>query len=234
MYQKILAEIHDRYFPDISDGAFEHVCLLSPFLKGCRCLDLGCGSGRLLKNLFDVGCEVSGVDSSPEMVDRALSRLPGADIRTGNILTYKLERYDIVTMVGEILSYALQGAPNRSEASRIFFQKVFNSLDCGGMFLFDFLIEGFDFSGRYFRDEEEFTVYAEVLQSRFDIQRHLTSFLKKESFYEKSVEIHELVLLKPGMIEEQLADCGFTIKKVDMYGTTTLLDGRVGFECTRP
>jgi SAM-dependent methyltransferase len=234
MYQKILAKIHDQYFQDISRGAFEHVRLLSPSLKDSHCLDVGCGGGRMLKDLFDVGCEVSGFDSSPEMVEIALSRLPGADIRTGDILTYELERYDIVTMVGEILSYALRGAPNRYGASRALFQKVYKSLDGGGMFLFDFLTEGFDFSGRYFRDEDEFTVYAEVLQSRFDIQRHLTSFLKNGSFYEKSVEIHELVLLKPGMIEEQLADCGFIIKKIDAYGSVTLLDGRVGFECMRP
>lgn len=46
---------------------------------GERVLDLGCGDGRLMAKLVEVGCEVVGVDSSPEQV--AAARQAGLDAR---------------------------------------------------------------------------------------------------------------------------------------------------------
>ena len=44
--------------------------LLAP-KPGERILDLGCGTGILTKELADAGCEIVGLDSSPEMVEAA-------------------------------------------------------------------------------------------------------------------------------------------------------------------
>ena len=46
--------------------------LLQP-LAGERILDLGCGDGVLTKKLQAMGCEVVGVDSSPELAAAASS-----------------------------------------------------------------------------------------------------------------------------------------------------------------
>lgn len=54
--------------------------LLDP-QPGERVLDLGCGSGELTAQIAGRGVRVVGVDSSAEMLDRALERFPGLDVR---------------------------------------------------------------------------------------------------------------------------------------------------------
>ncbi len=52
---------------------------LLPGLAGDRVLDIGCGQGRLSRHLARLGAEVTGVDLSAEMLDRARTAGP-ADI----------------------------------------------------------------------------------------------------------------------------------------------------------
>lgn len=54
----------------VSDLGSAVVDLLAP-QPGERILDLGCGDGALTKTLVDAGCQVVGVDASPEMVAAA-------------------------------------------------------------------------------------------------------------------------------------------------------------------
>ena len=44
-------------------------------------LELGCGSGRILRSLADVGLDVAGVDCSTAALERAEHRLGGCDVR---------------------------------------------------------------------------------------------------------------------------------------------------------
>jgi SAM-dependent methyltransferase len=60
---------HDRYLVDVD----VHVGFARRF--GGPVLELACGSGRLLAPLARVGFDVTGVDSSKAMLDRALGRL---------------------------------------------------------------------------------------------------------------------------------------------------------------
>lgn len=62
----------------MSDLGMPVVELLLP-QPGERVLDLGCGDGALTVKLLNFGCEVVGVDSSPEMV--AAARALGLDAR---------------------------------------------------------------------------------------------------------------------------------------------------------
>jgi trans-aconitate methyltransferase len=62
----------------VSDLGMPVVELLAP-LPGEDILDLGCGDGALTKKLADLGCNVVGVDASPEMV--AAARASGLDAR---------------------------------------------------------------------------------------------------------------------------------------------------------
>lgn len=64
------------------------VQLLSPQPEE-RILDLGCGDGALTKKLLDFGCDVVGVDSSPEMVAAARSLGLDVSVMDGSSLEFE-------------------------------------------------------------------------------------------------------------------------------------------------
>lgn len=68
--------------------------LLKP-IGGERILDLGCGNGILTKELMELGCEVVGVDFSPEMVEAARARGVDARLADGEKLNFH-EEFDAV------------------------------------------------------------------------------------------------------------------------------------------
>ena len=63
-------DLYQKHTRDVSELSAPVVQLLSP-KAGERILDLGCGHGVLTKALQAIGCEVVGVDSSPELVAAA-------------------------------------------------------------------------------------------------------------------------------------------------------------------
>lgn len=68
--------------------------LLDP-RPGERILDLGCGDGVLTHQLAERGCEIVGVDSSPEMVEAALALGVDARVMDGHELSFE-EEFDAV------------------------------------------------------------------------------------------------------------------------------------------
>jgi SAM-dependent methyltransferase len=71
-------EKHARFVSDLGAPVVE---LLAP-RPGERILDLGCGDGVLTEKLVALGCDVVGVDSSPEQIAGAGAR--GLDCRVAN------------------------------------------------------------------------------------------------------------------------------------------------------
>lgn len=69
---------HARFVTDLGMPVLE---LLAP-RAGERILDLGCGDGPLTAKLAALGCDVVGIDGSPEMV--AAARLLGLDARVAD------------------------------------------------------------------------------------------------------------------------------------------------------
>ena len=68
--------------------------LLDP-KKEEKILDLGCGNGTLTKELADMGCAVTGIDTSPEMVEAARSLGLKAEVMDGEHLHFR-EEFDAV------------------------------------------------------------------------------------------------------------------------------------------
>jgi trans-aconitate methyltransferase len=88
--QKWNAEDYDRNARFVSELGMVVVELLSP-APGERILDLGCGDGALTAKLAELGCEVVGVDASPEMIEAARARGLDARVMDGNALDFEQE-----------------------------------------------------------------------------------------------------------------------------------------------
>jgi len=74
----------------VSDLGMPVVELLSP-QSGEHILDLGCGDGVLTLKLVELGCEVVGVDSSPDMVDAAQSLGLNAQVMDAQTISFSNE-----------------------------------------------------------------------------------------------------------------------------------------------
>jgi malonyl-CoA O-methyltransferase len=68
-------------------------------LKGLRVLDLGCGTGRHLTRLVCMGAEVTGVDFSPGMLQKAKQKLEALDSASASETTEIAQRGRLVNLV---------------------------------------------------------------------------------------------------------------------------------------
>lgn len=60
--------------------------LLAPAPEGARILDLGCGSGRpIARALIERGCQVTGVDTAPDLIDLCGAAFPDHDWRVADM-----------------------------------------------------------------------------------------------------------------------------------------------------
>ncbi|XID93323.1 class I SAM-dependent methyltransferase [Paenibacillaceae bacterium WGS1546] len=76
--QKVHWEAHDydRTMKFVSKYGEDLVTWLNP-KPGERIVDFGCGTGDLAARIASAGADVTGVDISPEMVERARAKYPG-------------------------------------------------------------------------------------------------------------------------------------------------------------
>ena len=80
VYMKVLESAPERYergMRILTLGRLERVQrdIAARLKPGDRVLDLGCGTGALAVRLAQRGCQVTGVDISPAMLDQAAQRL---------------------------------------------------------------------------------------------------------------------------------------------------------------
>ena len=70
-----------------------------PVEAGQRVLDIGCGTGFFLRLVADRGGQAHGIDASEELLELARARVPGADLRVGDMqfLPYADDCFDLVT-----------------------------------------------------------------------------------------------------------------------------------------
>lgn len=100
-------------------------------------LDVGCGTGSHLEIFSRKGYTVYGVDISKEMIDIAVSRFAeklngnfkccsAADFNFGN-------KFELIISLFHVASYQ-----NTNEKLYCFFKNIFENLEKGGIFIYDF------------------------------------------------------------------------------------------------
>ena len=87
---------------------------------GISLLDVGCGSGAVLRVAADRGANVTGIDAAPALVAHARRRVPGARVEVGDIqfLPFEDKSFDVVTGFNSF-QYAADRAAALRDARRV-------------------------------------------------------------------------------------------------------------------
>jgi 2-polyprenyl-3-methyl-5-hydroxy-6-metoxy-1,4-benzoquinol methylase len=86
------------YLAPLRRAEYDFSVMYLRFLPGGCLLDVGCGSGDMLKGMADLGWRAEGVDFDPTAVENC--RRKGLNVRAGSLkdLEYPANYYDAVTM----------------------------------------------------------------------------------------------------------------------------------------
>lgn len=190
-------------------SAVERV-LLPRLPQDARLLDLCCGTGQLAAALTEQGYNVTGLDSSPEMLRFARRNAPGATFINGDARSFTLpETFDAVVSTFDSFNHFL----TLEELSAVF-RQARQALAPVGWFLFDMNIErGFLAHWRdYFAIVEENEVC--VLQGDYDSEQKLgrywiTMFRRRGRSWRRSDTTISERCYERQEIEHALKDSGF-------------------------
>lgn len=128
-------QVVSRYEDIIDQGLFRHE--EEAFTRfgepPARILDVGCGVGRTTRVLVEDGFEVTGIDISPEMIQRAEQRISGAALSVADAVNLPFEdlSFDHALFAYNGLDY-IQTETDRKRALR----ELLRVLRPGGYFIF--------------------------------------------------------------------------------------------------
>jgi ubiquinone/menaquinone biosynthesis C-methylase UbiE len=162
--------------------------------------DFGCGPGQTTQYLTNLGLEISGMDLSERMLERARTIHPEINFRTGNILELEFENDSIA---GAVAFYAIVHF-SEEQVSRAF-HEVFRVLRPGGILLLTYHI------GEETIHVEEFLGKKVDIDFMFFTTDFIFSCLRKSGF--KKIEIIEREPY-PGVEYESRRAYVFAIKPV--------------------
>jgi SAM-dependent methyltransferase len=190
-------------------------------------LDVGCGSGLLVRRLLDAEFEVTGIDASPAMVDLARSGVPGARFEVMRLPTRSLDalpQADAVVSTGHVLNY-LDSREDIAEALR----ELAHALRPRGVLAIDLMTEAFaerrDVHAKVEDDWAIVTRYSRPEPGRFD--RAITVFRRVGEQWRRSDEHHRNVTFDPQEALRILRDEGVDVRVRPAFGEETLPGGLV-------
>ena len=103
---------------ELEEGAVR--ALLAELAPGSHVLDAACGTGRHAAFLAGLGHTVTGVDASPEMLERATAKVPGARFLLGELDRLPLPDGSVDAAVCALaLSHAPELGPSVAELARV-------------------------------------------------------------------------------------------------------------------
>ena len=73
--------------------------------SGRRHLDIGCGTGRLMRHALDAGYCVTGIDISPAMVQVATEQAPEAAVYCADAMDMPAGLWDVLTANNDVLNH---------------------------------------------------------------------------------------------------------------------------------
>lgn len=185
-----------------------------------RVVELACGTGSLTRLLAQRGYEMTAVDLSPDMLTVAAEKCEGLPVRLicqDMSRLRLLEQADAVICCLDSVNYV-----TRPAALKRAFQRVYDHLRPGGLFLFDAktprALESA--GGETYLDETE-EVYC-VWRGEYNAKRRICGYgmdlfrLRPDGAWERGGEYHEEFAYAPEELTGFLRQAGF--QKVRQYG----------------
>lgn len=110
-------ELYEQQFPDPDEIAARFVLDLvesfvdTPAAPGRELLDVGCGTGRDAACWARHGWQVTGLDSSPRMVEHAARRCPRGRFSVADMRAFSFDRgFDVITCLDSAFLYCHRNA----------------------------------------------------------------------------------------------------------------------------
>lgn len=235
-YRNDLARIHHEAFgaygdsmaPGVLDG-------LSSLERGSRIVEVGCGSGRLTRELCAAGFDVVATDSSVAMLELAASFAPEATFGRLTLPEDPIPDCDAIVGVGHPLNYVDSDA--EIEAS---LRAMGSALAAGGVLITDLCGLGYAAARRgappsIWRGEEW------LLTCEYE-QPDLATFVRAMSIFTKNVdgswrrddERHHNTLIDIDRVPAILAEVGVVASISTACGATILPEGMVLITGVKP
>ncbi|WP_392477274.1 class I SAM-dependent DNA methyltransferase [Nostoc sp. C110] len=239
-YKEDLAFIHDDGFRDFAlksaPGILE--ILAQNKIHDGLVVDLGCGSGLWAKELTKAHYRVLGIDISESMINIARTRVPDAEFRIDSLFKTEIPPCNAVTSISECISYLFDRDNDRQILVQLF-QRIYNALTPGGVFIFDIAEKGQVAQGtttKGFTEGESWVVLVEKSEDREQIilTRRIISFRKIGEHYRRSDEVHHVRLYEATAIASELSGVGFQVETTCSYGQYLLPEGHVAFIARKP
>jgi SAM-dependent methyltransferase len=233
-YQHDLAYVHHTGFSDLARGASRFL-VRELWPAPLHVVDLGCGSGEVLRALTDAGHEVTGVDLSRAMLALARTSAPRASLVRGSLYDVALPACDAVLAIGEPLNYTEPG--QRARALAPFFRDVHRALAPGGRFIFDVIVAGpgSSLTNKSWVQGADWAVLVDTQEDRTRgaLVRRVTSFVRHGAHYQRTEEAHHVRVFQTRSLVKLLGAAGFSVRVRTSYGDHALAVRRRAFLCTK-
>lgn len=236
LYERDLAYIQAVGFGSLARGAAAEIVRLlkSATIRIRRVVDVGCGAGVLTKVLVEAGFDVTGIDTSPELLEIARTANPTARFLHASAYDALFPDSEAVVAIGEPLTYH-----ENSDADNLitqFFRRVSSVLPPGGMLIFDVIELGEpSLAGRSWQSGEDWAVLIETTenQSERTLVRKIETFRCVGEHYRRGREVHRVRLFNTQALCSELSSCGFATQTGRSYGEQQLPSRRRAFIATR-
>lgn len=223
-YTQPLAAIHASEFAGMWDAATDFLAQSarrtggSPFV-----VDIGCGDGRMLARLREVGVPGWGCDISPAFVAAAKAR--GLDVVQADAASVAPPPATLIIALGEVLGYCVT---SEEAAFERFVPIAAQCLHAGGCFIFDLISPDIAPSAGW-RSDETWFVASRSLPTGHILEREIVSFVKGPEGWIREDETHRLMIFDPNRVIGLLESAGFGVMPLSGIGGVALLPGRIAF-----
>lgn len=239
-YGEDLAYIHDVGHRDYALRSAPGILniLTDNNIRAGLIVDLGCGSGLSALAFTQAGYQVLGIDLSEALIAIARARVPEAEFRVESLFRTQIPLCSVVTSIGECLNYLFDIDNNFSILAQLF-DRIYQALFPGGIFVFDIAEPGQITSGDTMKGFTEGTGWVVLVEKQEDrkqstLMRRIVTFRKIENCYRRSDEVHYLRLYAAADIAEMLNKAGFEVQIIRSYGEYNLPKAHAAFVARKP